>query len=61
MANPNGRPKKPPDEVLAERMEIRLTTAEKQKFAEAARLSNLSLSEWLRDRLNTAAQRDLRR
>jgi uncharacterized protein (DUF1778 family) len=60
MANPNGRPKKPPAEVLAERMEIRLTTAEKATFVEAAQVSGLSLSEWLRAKLKTAAQRDLR-
>jgi uncharacterized protein (DUF1778 family) len=61
MANPNGRPRKPPAEVLAERLEIRLTTAEKLGFAEAAQVSGLSLSEWLRARLKTASQRDLRK
>jgi uncharacterized protein (DUF1778 family) len=61
MANPNGRPKKPPAEVLAERMEIRLTTAEKQAFVEAAQVSGLTVSEWLRKKLSAVAQRETRK
>ena len=59
MGNPRGRPKKPLDEILAERSEIRLTLAEKIAFEEAARLSGLTLSEWMRQRLKAVAGREL--
>lgn len=45
-----GRPKKPPDEVLSDRVEIRLTAAEKERFEAAAEAAELTLSEWLRQR-----------
>ncbi len=61
MANPNGRPKKPPAEVLAERMELRLTTAERRAYEAAAEQAGQSLSAWIRDRLSKAAKRESKR
>jgi predicted HicB family RNase H-like nuclease len=43
-----GRPKKPPDQILSERVEIRLTADEKERFEAAAESAGVSLSEWLR-------------
>jgi uncharacterized protein (DUF1778 family) len=52
-----GRPKKPPAEVLSERVEIRLTVDEKERFEQAAEQSGVSLSEWLRQRAQRACKR----
>ena len=38
---------------------IRLSQSEKQAFQDAARLSGISLSAWMRERLRTAARKDL--
>jgi uncharacterized protein (DUF1778 family) len=61
MANPNGRPKKPPAEVLAERMELRLTTAEREAYEGAAQNAGQTLSAWIRGLLNKAAKRKSKR
>jgi hypothetical protein len=61
MGNPRGRPKKPADELLAERCELRLTSAELRLFEQAAQKADLSLSAWLRDRAAKAAKRESKR
>lgn len=42
-----------------ERVEIRLTQAEKEAFRLAAEHTGLSLSSWIRERLRRAARNDL--
>jgi len=42
-----------------ENLQIRLTEAEKEGFAEAAELAGIPLSSWVRERLRLAAIRDL--
>jgi len=61
MAKKLGRPPKPPEEVASERLDIRLTPAEKAEFERAATLLGLSLSEWLRSHLKAAAAKDLKK
>ena len=58
MTNPKGMPKNAPDELLAERLELRLTTVERQEYERAAEKSHLSLSAWIRDRLGKLAKRE---
>jgi hypothetical protein len=55
------RPKKPPDEVAAERIDLRLTTAERLEYEQAAKRANRSLSGWIRERLSRAAKRESKR
>jgi|GEM_PF-6958310 len=50
-----GRPKKPEDEVLGTRLEIRVTTEERERMRLAAQAAGKSLSEWLRETALTAA------
>ncbi len=57
MANPNGRPKKPPDESLIERIDLRLTTAERLEYEQAAQREGKKLSAWIRDCLGRVAKR----
>ena len=40
-------------------MQIRVTAAEKQSFAEAAGLDGKDLSEWVRDRLRRLSRQEL--
>ena len=40
-------------------LQIRLQSQEKQAFEKAARLSGIALSAWVRERLRTAAIREL--
>ena len=56
-----GRPPKQEAERLAERIDIRITSAEKADFETASELAELSLSEWMRARLQTAARREIRK
>jgi uncharacterized protein (DUF1778 family) len=56
-----GRPPKPSDESLSERIDIRVTTAEKVDLAQAAESAGMTLSQWMRDRLRAAARREVRR
>ena len=56
-----GRPPKPPDESLIERLQIRAGTDEKAEFERAATAAEMTLSDWIRDRLKACAQRELRR
>lgn len=57
MANPKGRPPKAPDKVLGERLELRLTTAERKAYEQTANRAGLSVSEWIRETLSRAAAR----
>ena len=43
----------------AELLQLRLTGAEKQGFAEAADIAGLALSAWVRERLRRAARQEL--
>ncbi len=51
-----GRPRKPPDKLKGELLQVRLETAEKQRFAEAAGLVGQELSVWVRDQLRRATR-----
>ena len=42
-----------------DRIEIRTDSAEKKAFQEAASLAGIALSSWVRERLRSAAARDL--
>lgn len=54
-----GRPPKGDDRLKAEYLDIRLLTAEKQAFRDAADLAGLDLSSWVRERLRMAARKEL--
>jgi len=55
-----GRPPKQQRQQLREEyMEVRVTAAEKQAFKDAAELSGLPLSAWLRDRMRRIARQEL--
>lgn len=58
---PRGRPTIPPHERLTERIEVRATEADRVELEKAAEIAELSLSDWIRDRLQAAAKRELRR
>ena len=45
--------------MKTELLQLRLQPKEKQAFQEAAALAGISLSAWVRERLRTAAIRDL--
>jgi len=52
-----GRPKK--DNPLDEYIELRVTTAEKQAFRDAAEYTGIPLATWMRERLRRVASREL--
>jgi uncharacterized protein (DUF1778 family) len=54
-----GRPPKTADRVKADYLDIRLGVAEKQAFRDAAELAGLDLSAWVRERLRSAARKEL--
>lgn len=54
-----GRPKKPGGSAKGEYLELRLDAAEKQAFWDAANLSGMALSVWVRERLRRAARKEL--
>jgi predicted HicB family RNase H-like nuclease len=54
-----GRPPKPPDERMVERVEVRADQGEKQRLELAAERAGMKLSDWIRDRLKTAADAEL--
>ena len=56
-----GRPPKPEAKRLAERIDIRITSAEKAEFETAAEFAEASLSEWMRARLQAAARREIQK
>jgi hypothetical protein len=53
-----GRPKK--QKTLDEYIELRLSTAEKQAFRDAAERSGIPLATWARERLRRVATRELK-
>jgi len=57
MGKKRGRPKKDPAEVLGERMEIRLSVSEKERFEAAAANAGMPMSDWIRKTLNAAARK----
>lgn len=52
-----GRPKK--ETPLDEYIELRVTTAEKQAFRDAAESSGIPMATWMRERLRRVAIREL--
>jgi uncharacterized protein (DUF1778 family) len=54
-----GRPKKPKGTAKEEYLELRLDAAEKQAFKDAAELSGMAVSVWVRERLRKAARKEL--
>lgn len=54
-----GRPKKPADHSKGELLQVRLEAKEKQGFSDAAALSGLALSSWVRERLRGIARQEL--
>lgn len=54
-----GRPKKQPDAVKTEYIEMRCELSEKQAFQAAAEASGLPLSGWIRERLRRDARKEL--
>jgi uncharacterized protein (DUF1778 family) len=59
MKRGRGRPRKPADERLTERIEVRAESDEKQHLESAAERAGMKLSDWIRDRLKTAATKEL--
>ena len=54
----SGRPPKPPGTTLPETLQIRLTADDKARFYAAAERAEMTVSEWMRDRLTKAANRE---
>jgi hypothetical protein len=54
-----GRPKKAKGSAKEEYLELRLDASEKQAFWDAANLSGMALSVWVRERLRKAARKEL--
>jgi predicted HicB family RNase H-like nuclease len=61
MKRSRGRPTKPPDERKAAHVIVRVDQTDRAEFEEAAESADLSLSNWIRDRLKAAAKRERRR
>ena len=59
MKKTRGAPRKSAAKAKAALLQVRLTMAEKQAFADAADLDGKKLSEWARDRLRRACRQDL--
>jgi hypothetical protein len=59
MKRGRGRPRKPRDEQKSERIEVRADAAEKRQLEKAAEKADMKLSDWIRDRLNAAANSEL--
>jgi predicted HicB family RNase H-like nuclease len=54
-----GRPPKPADRALSDKVLFRLSPLEKKTFEEAASVAGQELAPWIRDRLRHVAQREL--
>jgi hypothetical protein len=54
-----GAPQKAADKAKSELLQIRVSSAEKQAFADAAELDGKKLSEWIRDRLRRLSRTEL--
>jgi hypothetical protein len=59
MAYKTGRPRKEERTIRVEYLEVRVQTAEKQTFKDAADLAGLPLSAWVRERLRAVARQEL--
>ena len=59
MAKKMGRPKKKPDAVKADYIEVRCEESEKLAFKTAAEAAGLPLSGWIRERLRRVARKEL--
>ncbi len=57
MAKPLGRPPIDPTKKASEMVPVRMTTAERALFEQAASDANKSLSAWIRDCLTKAAKK----
>lgn len=60
MKTNRGRPPKPEGEKAEAVFQIRLNSAEKEVWQEAADRAGIKLSAWIKDRLNKAANREAR-
>jgi hypothetical protein len=56
-----GRPPLPKNRIKGERIEIRAVAGEREAYEAAARAAGLERSEWIRSRLNAAAERESRK
>lgn len=56
-----GRPKLDPDGSPSKFLTIRVAEPEHEAYREAADHAELTLSEWIRDRLSKAAQREAKK
>lgn len=59
MTQRRGRPRKAATKLRIEPLVVRLQTDEKQAFNEAADAAGMQLSPWVRDRLRSAAKKEL--
>jgi predicted HicB family RNase H-like nuclease len=56
-----GRPTRDPKGKASKLFPVRLTDSERAEFERAAKRAELSVSEWMRDRLAKAARREAKR
>ncbi len=56
-----GRPPKSGSKPMAGRLEIRVDSSEKDAYEQAAQTLGLERSDWIRETLNAAAKKILRR
>ena len=61
MKTKRGRPPKAPSELAEERVELRLHPADKAAWLKLAERAGMTLSAWIRDRLDKAAKREANR
>ena len=61
MNKKGGRPTRDPAGKPSKLFPVRLTDAERMEYEQAAQRAELSVSEWIRDRLAKAAKRESRR
>jgi hypothetical protein len=59
MKKKRGAPKKPKSKAKIDKLQIRVTAAEKLAFADAAEADGKTLSGWLRDRLRRDCRQEL--
>jgi predicted HicB family RNase H-like nuclease len=59
MGKQRGRPPKNPEQARELSLDVRLDPSEKAAFQEAAELSGVSLSAWVRERLRQVARTEL--
>jgi len=58
MEKKTGRPPIDPSGPMGKLVQIRLTDAERAKYARAAERADMKMSAWIRDRLSRAARRE---